>query len=301
MDAGARVAAVNVDVDSLYLYYRIHGLDESAASNAVWERGVVRFAELFDELGVSATFFVVGQDLERWSRAREIAAELVAAGHELASHSWSHPYDLTRRSPEEIARELDRAGDLLTEIRGTRVAGFRAPGYTMTETVWDLLGRRHYGYDSSLFPCPPYYLAKATVMAAMRLVGRESRSILDRPSVMWEPRTPHWRRGVLELPITVLPGLRLPFIGTSLLMMGQRGYRLVRPLLRRAGFVNLEFHAIDLCDRDLDGIDPALAARQPDLRVSLRDKQALFRRVIGDLRDDWGVHTLEAIAPLYTS
>ena len=301
MDAGARIAAVNVDVDSLYLYCRIHGLDEASATDAVWERGVVRFAELFDELGVAATFFIVGADLERSARARTIAAELVAAGHELASHSWSHPYDLTRLPPDEIGRELDRAADVLAELRGSPIAGFRAPGYTMTDTVWELLGRRSYGYDSSLFPCPPYYLAKATVMGLMRLVGRESRSILDRPSVMWEPRTPHWRRGTLELPITVLPGLRLPFIGTSLLMMGQRGYQLMRPLLRRASFVNLELHGIDLCDRELDGIDPRIAARQPDLRITLRDKQALFRRVIGDLRDDWGVATLEAIAPRYTS
>ena len=63
-------AAVNVDVDSLYLYYRIHGLDEAAATNAVWERGVVRFAELFGELGLRGTFFVVAQDLERWPAAR---------------------------------------------------------------------------------------------------------------------------------------------------------------------------------------------------------------------------------------
>ena len=43
-----RAAAVNVDVDSLYLYYRIHGLDDAHAADAVWERGVARFAELFD-------------------------------------------------------------------------------------------------------------------------------------------------------------------------------------------------------------------------------------------------------------
>jgi len=82
-----RAAAINVDIDSLHLYYRIHGLDESSATNAVWERGVVRFAELFAELGVKATFFVVASDLERWPEARRIAAQLVADGHELGSHS----------------------------------------------------------------------------------------------------------------------------------------------------------------------------------------------------------------------
>ena len=86
-----RAAAINVDIDSLHLYYRIHGLDEARATNAVWEKGVVRFAELFDELGVKATFFVVSSDLERWPVAREIAQKLVADGHELGSHSHTHP------------------------------------------------------------------------------------------------------------------------------------------------------------------------------------------------------------------
>lgn len=39
-------AAINVDIDSLHLDYRIHGLDETRATNAVWERGVARFAVL---------------------------------------------------------------------------------------------------------------------------------------------------------------------------------------------------------------------------------------------------------------
>jgi len=291
-----RAAAVNVDIDSLYLYYRIHGLDEARATNAVWERGVVRFAELFAELGVKATFFVVAQDLERWPAARAIAVDLARAGHELASHSWSHPYDLVRQHDRFVAGELDRAGDLIAAVRGAPVTGFRAPGYTLTNRLLGMLAERGYTYDSSIFPCPPYYLAKVAVLAAMALRGKQSHSIVGDPRVMWARTTPHPQAGVVELPVTVLPGLRLPFIGTSLLMMGQRGYSVVRPWLRRAPFVNLEFHGIDLCDLAEDGIDPALL-KQPDLRVPLAAKLALFRRVVTDLRDGWGVDTLEALAP----
>ena len=70
---------------------------------------MTRFAELFGELGVKATFFVVASDLERYPEARKIAGDLVRAGHELGSHSWSHPYDLTRLPPEAIGAELDQA------------------------------------------------------------------------------------------------------------------------------------------------------------------------------------------------
>jgi hypothetical protein len=290
-----RQAAVNVDIDSLALYYRIHGLDASQATDVVWTRGVPRFMTLFDELGIRATFFCVAADLEASADAREQAKALVAEGHELASHSWSHPYDLTRQPTTVIAEELRRSRELLSEVRGRPVVGFRAPGYTMNAAVFSELEAAGYTYDSSIFPCPPYYLAKAAVLASMALRGKRSESILDSPSVMWAKTQPHRRGALLEFPVTVLPWLRAPFIGTSLLMMGDRGYSLIRPWLKRAPFVNLEFHGIDMCDMDADGIDSALL-KQPDLRVPLKTKEALFRRVLSDLRDDWGVTTLEEMS-----
>lgn len=289
-------AAINVDIDSLHLYYRIHGLDEARATNAVWERGVVRFAELFEELGVHATFFVVASDLERWPAARKIAEDLVAAGHELASHSLTHPYDLVRQHDRAVRSELETSRQILSDVRGTPCVGFRAPGYTMTPRVLSLLREAGYTYDSSIFPSPPYYLAKLAVLAGMAVRGKRSQSIVGPPSVMWESRLPHKRDGLVELPVTVLPVVRAPFIGTSLLMMGRRGYGLVKRVLGAVPFVNLELHGIDLCDLDADGIDPALL-KQPDLRVPLADKLALFREVFSDLRDRWGVDTLERLAP----
>lgn len=290
-----RGAAINVDVDSLHHYYRIHGLDESAATNAVWERGVVRFAELFAELGVAATFFVVTEDLERWPRARAIAEDLVRAGHELGSHSVTHPYDLVRQHDKAVNHELRRSREVLSEVRGSPCVGFRAPGYTMTPRVLGMVREAGYTYDSSIFPCPPYYLAKLAKLGAMLIRGQRSQSIVGPPSVMWDERLPHAREGITELPVTVLPtlpGLRFPVIGTSLLVLGERGYRLLERPLRALPFVNLELHGIDLCDLDADAIDPALLA-QPDLRVPLVKKLSLFRRVFSELRDVHGVRTLE--------
>ncbi|MFO0745019.1 MAG: polysaccharide deacetylase family protein [Myxococcota bacterium] len=223
-------AAINVDVDSLHHYYRIHGLDESGATNAVWEKGVTRFAELFAELGVHATFFVVTEDLERWPRARAIAEELVKAGHELGSHSVTHPYDLVRQHDKAVGDELGRSRAVLSEVRGSPCVGFRAPGYTMTPRVLAKVRETGYRYDSSIFPCPPYYLAKLARLGAMLVRGKRSRSIVGPPSVMWEERLPHRRDGLVEIPVTVLPTFptaRFPIIGTSLLMMRERGYAVV--------------------------------------------------------------------------
>ena len=288
--------AVNVDVDSLYLYYRIHGLDDAEASNVVWEKGVTRFAELFDEVGVRATFFVVASDLERWPKARQMAEDLVAAGHEIGNHTYTHPYDLIQRSDDEIAHEIGEAHRILSEVRGSPVAGFRAPGYHMNDAVYRALVQAGYRYSSSIFPSPPYYLAKLGVMGLMRLVGKTSQAIMGDPRIMIASRFPHHRRSMLELPITVLPGIRFPIIGTSMTMLGRRGMRLLRPALRRIDFVNLEFHGIDLCDRDTDGID---LSSQPDLKVDVTEKYATFKATLEDLRDRWEVDTLEALAPRF--
>jgi hypothetical protein len=79
-------------------------------------------------------------------------------------------------------------------------------------------------------------------------------------------------------------------------MLKSLGFRAIRPILRKTPFVNLELHGIDLCDLEADRIDKALL-KQPDLRVPLTEKLTLFRQVFSELRDDWGVDTLEHLAP----
>src|SRR5439155_8682291 len=83
--------------------------------------------------------------------------------------------------------------------------------YQLLETLSELGN----AYDSSLLPSPPYYAAKAAAIGALKLLGHESRSILGDVRQLAGPRGPH-RRRVVELPISVLPGLRVPFYGTLL-------------------------------------------------------------------------------------
>lgn len=290
-----RGAAINVDVDSLHHYYRIHGLDAASATNLVWERGVTRFAELFDKVGVPATFFVVTDDIERWPVVRDLCEQLVDAGHELASHSHTHPYDLVRQHDKALSDELARSFEILSEIRGEPCAGFRAPGYTMTPRALQAVHEAGYAYDSSIFPCPPYYLAKLAVMGLMALGGKRSQSIVGPASVMWDERLPHIRDNMVELPITVLPGIRFPVIGSTVLLLKERGYGFIKKLLLEMPFVNLELHGIEMLDEAQDGLDPILG-KQSDLkhlRMPFAEKLALFEHVFSDLRDALGVRTLE--------
>ena len=294
-----RHLAVNVDIDSLNLYYGIHGMDPSAASEASWDTGIPRFMELFDSLGLRATFFVVASDLER-PVPRQRIKELVSAGHEIASHTWSHPYNLIHQSEDAIAEEIRRSEDLLSDVRGSRIVGFRAPGYNISETVLDILAERGYAYDSSMFPCPPYYLARALVIGQMKLRGRESQSIVGDWKAPFTSRNPsvlRTRSGgtIVEYPMCVLPGIRFPVIGTSITMLGTAGVRFLKPFLTPLSFVNLEFHAVDLLDSS-DAVGDRLPQVQSDLRVPYLSKRMLFQDVLEHCSKGAQNRTLEELS-----
>ncbi|HIA03675.1 MAG TPA: hypothetical protein EYN06_02095 [Myxococcales bacterium] len=289
--------AVNVDVDSLGLYYGIHGLNQ-VPGEAAWELGVPRFLDLFSHLGLRATFFVVAKDLEREIPLR-VAQEVVAAGHELASHSYSHPYDLIQQSDAEIEAQIAKSEEIIGGVRGTRLVGFRAPGYNTNESVAQILVRRGYRYDSSLFPCPPYYLTRAAILGAMSLIGKQSASIVGDVGAAFSNPLPHIQEvgdgALLEFPISVVPGIRFPIIGTALTLLGQTGIRLLIPALRRMPFINLEFHALDLLDND-DPIHPSLIRRQRDLRTRVETKREIFSRVLKVCNEQNNNDTLEGFS-----
>lgn len=289
--------AVNVDVDSLDLYYGIHGLNQ-APGEAAWELGVPRFLDLFSHLGLRATFFVVAKDLEREIPLR-VAREVVAAGHELASHSYSHPYDLIQQSDAQIEAQIAKSEEIIGAVRGTQLVGFRAPGYNTNERVAQILVRRGYRYDSSLFPCPPYYLTRAAILGAMSLIGKQSASIVGDLGAAFSNPLPHLQEvgdgTLLQFPISVAPGFRFPIIGTALTLLGRTGIRLLIPALRRMPFINLEFHALDLLDSD-DPIHLSLIRRQRDLRTRVKNKREIFSKVLKVCNEQNNNDTLEGFS-----
>jgi peptidoglycan/xylan/chitin deacetylase (PgdA/CDA1 family) len=279
------LVSVSIDLDAVECYFRIHALPgppPPEARFAILRRCLPRLVELFARHGVRPTWFVVGRDLEEDSEGRRLLGALATAGHELANHSYSHPYDLVRLPRAAIAEQIDRSHAVLAEACGQAPVGFRAPGYETSREVIDLLCERGYRYDSSAFPSVPYYLAKAAVMGAMRLGGRRSGSILGRPAILRAPRTPYrpseadpYRRGdrpLLEIPMAVTPWLRLPVIGTWLVTTPSWVRRRLVASALRAPLTNIELHGIDVADPETDGIPSALVARQHDLRWPLAHK-----------------------------
>ncbi|MCL2450975.1 MAG: polysaccharide deacetylase family protein, partial [Polyangiaceae bacterium] len=227
------------------------------------------------------------------------AARLRAAassGCEIANHSLDHRYDLVRLGRAEIRRQIDEGARAIERATGRAPVGFRAPGYTVTDEVLDLLAELGVAYDSSVFPCPAYWAAKVTKIGLIAARGRASRSIVDTPRVLFAPTRPYrvgrpyWRRrtsgdGLIELPIQVTRGTRLPFFGTSLTMASPRIARALARACIGEPLVNLELHGIDVLDAtDARGALEPLRPHQVDVRVAAADKLARIGEAIDTLR-----------------
>jgi peptidoglycan-N-acetylglucosamine deacetylase len=309
--------AVSVDLDGIACYYRIHGLGRSPAEleHVILERALPRAAALFAQRNLHVTWFVIGRDADanatlpghdaRLANAQRLRT-LFERGDELANHSYSHPYDLSRMPQTAIDLEISGCDRVLRDITKTGVRGFRAPGYDLSPAMLDTLARLSYRYDSSVFPAPGYYAAKAAVMTALGMIGRPSGAVMTNPRALAAPADPYrpsmtspWRRGqapVIELPVAVTPFTRVPAIGTTLLVAPAWVRTKLIDWMGRRSFFNFELHGIDFADADKDGIPGELVDRQPDLRISIDDKLERLDRVLDDIARRWQFATLAEVA-----
>lgn len=83
-----------------------------------------RLLAMLKQLGVRATFFVVGRIAEKHP---EILKQMVSDGHEVANHSYTHP-KFSKLSYPEMVQELVKTNKVITKITGKPVRSFRAPG-----------------------------------------------------------------------------------------------------------------------------------------------------------------------------
>ena len=292
------LASISIDLDGLPHYAGLYGLPPEAvgasARELVHRVAVRRFTELVEAVGGRGTLFVIGGEVDAGARAP--LEEALRHGHELASHTHSHDYAVSRAAPAEIDRDLARAEEVLTGLGARRPFGFRAPGYTLSPALLQALAAREYAYDASIFPAAPYWMAKALKLGWLRLLGRRSVAILDSPRVLLAPRLPYHpdplrpeRRGdasLLEIPMSVTPAARLPFIGTFVVLAPWPMVRGAYARLRGEPFFSFELHAVDFLGPE-DGIPGALGRAQPDLRLPLATKLGRLREVLEWLARDF--------------
>jgi len=140
-----------------------------------------RLLDLFDETESRATFFVLGWVAEhRPALVREVAAR----GHEIACHGYGHEivYEI---GPERFREDLKRGRGAIEDAVGTRVEGYRAPSFSITErSLWalEILAEEGFRFDSSIFPVRHYrYGIPGFSLEPVRIDLGQGRSIHEFP------------------------------------------------------------------------------------------------------------------------
>ena len=148
------VNALSIDVED---YFQVAAL-APAVARETWsqresrvERNTDILLALLEERGLYATFFVLGWIAERHPTLVE---RIAAAGHEVASHGFSHQL-IYGQTPAEFREETRRSKELLQDLTGRAVIGYRAASFSITkQSLWalDVLLDLGFQYDSSIFP-----------------------------------------------------------------------------------------------------------------------------------------------------
>ena len=218
MPALALMNALTVDVED---YFQVSAMAPHI-ERETWdaqpcrvERNVQRLLALFAKSGARVTFFTLGWVAERYP---QLVREIVAAGHELASHGYGHQRasDLSR---EAFFEDVRRAKALLEDIGGRPVHGYRAPSFSIgLGNLWafDTLLEAGYRYSSSVYP-----------------VQHDHYGMPDAPRFPYEARP-----GLLEIPITTtrVLGRNMPAGGGGYFRLAP--YGLSRWALRRVNDVD---------------------------------------------------------------
>ena len=305
------VGAITIDVDSTACYHHIHGLDIShQEKDPIYEIALPRFLDAMAELNLKATLFVIGRDLEN-PKHQDIIAAAAAAGHEIASHSYAHDYALSRLPTEKIQEDIRQAHVLIQNTTGSSPVGFRAPGYNQSEALFDAIEDLGYTYDSSFFPTPTYFAARATAIALYQIRQRQSRSLIGDVREFLAPRTPFFpdrncrfkpakdatcARKLIEIPISVASFARIPWLGTTLtLAPDSMGQLMTRSVLKKTTPAILELHAIDFADGH-DGFTQALVNAQNDLNVPIHDKTRRLKSTFEQMAQQRQIIPMKSIA-----
>ena len=142
--------AFGVDVDAVAGWLGSYGGADSPLdiSRGMFsgEVGTPRLVRLFDRFGIKTTWFVPGHSIETFP---EEIGKVVAAGHEIGIHGYSHenPIAMTRVQEEAV---LDKCIELVQKLTGRRPTGYVAPWWEFSPVTNELLLQRGFKYDHSL-------------------------------------------------------------------------------------------------------------------------------------------------------
>jgi len=231
------------------------------------ERNVERILALLAEREVKATFFTLGWVAERYP---QMVGRIVSAGHELASHGYGHER-ASDLSPEAFRDDVVRAKQLLEDLGGQAVLGYRAPSFSIgTGNLWafDVLQEAGYRYSSSVYP-----------------IQHDHYGMPDSPRFAYPVRD-----GLLEVPVTTLRmlGRNLPSSGGGYFRL--LPYGLSRWMLQRVNVADGQSAVFYFHPWEIDADQPRIAGIDAKTRfrhyVNIDRTFARIAQLLGDFQ--WG-------------
>ena len=207
------------DFGQLYGKYHFNKITEPV--NGAIERQTSIMLNLLDETENKATFFILGM----LAKYRPQLVKMIAdKGHEIAIHGHNHTA-MYRLSPEEARKDIMESMDIVSEITGKKIHGYRAPFFSVNETnlyLLEILADLGLEYDSSIFP---------TQMPRYGIKGfNELDALYDLPN----------GKQIVELPLTVAH-----FLGKKWAVSGGGYIRLMPKMLINKIFNDFESRHTD--------------------------------------------------------
>jgi len=257
-------ASLSLDLDNQWSYMKTHGDKGWESYPSYLDVAVPRILEFLARRRLTITFFIVGQDAA-FEKNRQALRSIADAGHDIGNHSFHHEPWLHLYTEAQLETELLRAEDAIEAATGVRPRGFRGPGFSLSASTLDVLARRGYEYDATVFPNLLNPLARAYLFATSNLTPEEKKqrsALFGTWKDALRPVRPfHWQLAggqLLEIPVTTLPWLRVPLHLSYLLYLGKfsrpaaRAYfRLALGLCRLAGTQpSILLHPLDFLGKE---------------------------------------------------
>lgn len=220
------IGSISLDLDNQWSYMKIHGDNGWESYPSYLDTFVPHVLNVLDDLELKITFFIVGQDAAL-DKNREYLQEIVNRGHEIGNHSFKHESWLHTYSREELNEEIQKAEDIIGEITGVQTDGFRGPGFSWSPDLLEILKEKGYRYDASTLPSYIGPLARMYYFWTAKLSEDEKEERKGLFGSFKDGRRPvkpyYWRLAsgeqLLEIPVTTIPGIKVPFHLSYLLFL----------------------------------------------------------------------------------
>jgi len=125
-----------------------------------------RLLDILRQHGVRATFYVIGRSVDAHP---DIARRIVAEGHEIANHTYTHPH-LTQIGAARLDQEIIKTTDAIVRATGRRPTNMRPPYGSINARVEQSMLNKH-GLDVIMWSVDPLdWRRPGASVVAQRLV-----------------------------------------------------------------------------------------------------------------------------------